>query len=110
MTIEVPQSLANLPEQEQALLLRAGLYEAGRKRIRQWEAEITEAEAEIERFESRYGMPFAQFESEALPKLDTLKAHEDYNDWFFWQNVLADRRSLLAAAHTTCRRYHSGAQ
>ena len=62
MTIELPQSLLNLPEKEQSLLLRAGLYEAGRTRIRQLEAEIIEAEAEIERFETRYGMSFAQFE------------------------------------------------
>ncbi len=87
-TLEIPRSLVNLPEQEQLLLLRAGLYEAGRARLRQLEAEVAEAEAEIQRFESRYGMPFAQFETEALPVLDTLQAHEDYNDWFFWQSVL----------------------
>lgn len=90
-TLDIPLSLANLPENEQLVLLRAGLYEAGRTRIRQLEAEIAEAEAEIQRFESRYRMPFAQFETEALPALDTLQAHEDYNDWFFWHSVLAER-------------------
>ena len=94
-TIELPRSLINLPEQEQRLLLRAGLYEAGRARLRQVEAEIAEAEAKSQRLESRYGMSFAQFESEALPMLDTFQVHEDYNDWFFWQSVLADRRSLF---------------
>lgn len=94
-TLEIPRSLVNLPEQEQLVLLRAGLYEAGRARLRQLEAEIAEAEAEIQRFESRYGMPFAQFEIEVLPILDTLQVHEDYNDWFFWQSVLTDRRSLF---------------
>lgn len=95
-TLEMPRSLVNLPEQEQRLLLRAGLYEAGRARLRQVEAEIAEAEAESQRLESRYGMPFTQFEIEVLSTLDTWQVHEDYNDWFFWQSVLADRRSLFA--------------
>lgn len=95
-TLEMPRSLVNLPEQEQLVLLRAGLYEAGRARLRQLEADIVESEAEVQHFESRYGMPFDQFETEALPMLDTLQAHEDYNDWFFWQSVLVDRRSLVA--------------
>ena len=76
--------------------MRAGLYEAGRARIRQLETEVAEAEAEIQRFEFRYGMPFAQFEAEVVPVCDTLQAHEDYNDWFFWQGIWTDRRSLLA--------------
>jgi hypothetical protein len=95
-TLELPLSLVSLPEREQMLLLRAGLYEAGRARIRQLEAEMAEAEVEIQRFETRYGMTFAQFETNALSMLDSLEAHDDYNDWFFWQSVLTDRRALLA--------------
>lgn len=95
-TLEMPRSFVDLPEQEQLVLLRAGLYEAGRARLRQLETEIAEAEAQVSRFESRYGISFGQFEAELLPKLDSFEAHEDYNDWFFWQTVLADRREVLA--------------
>ena len=41
-------------------------------------------------------MSLSRFEAEVLPTLDTLQAHEDDNDWFFWQSVLTEKRSLLA--------------
>ena len=56
VTVALPQALADLPEEERVLLLQAGLYEARRARIRQLEAEALEAEAEVERLESHYGM------------------------------------------------------
>lgn len=96
MTIELPDALADLPAQEQALFVRAGLYEAGQARIHQLEVEIAEAQAEMAHFETRYGAPFADFQARILPNLDTLQAHQDYNDWFFWASVLAEKQSLLA--------------
>ncbi len=96
MVLEIPDLLADLPAQERNRLIRSGLYEATRARIRQLEKEIAESKRYIQSFEDRYGISFAQFEKEALPKLDTLQAHEDYNDWFFWQNVLAENERLLA--------------
>jgi len=96
LTIDLPDALAELPTQEQVLFVRAGLYEAGQARIRQLEAEVAEANAEIARFETRYGAPFARFQAALLPGLDTLQAHQDYNDWFFWESVLAEKQSLLA--------------
>ena len=96
LTIDLPDALAELPTQEQVLFVRAGLYEAGQARIRQLEAEVAEAKAEIARFETYYGAPFAHFQATLLPDLDTLQAHQDYNDWFFWESVLAEKQSLLA--------------
>ena len=46
-------------------------------------------------------MPFQRFEAEQLPVLDTLQAHEDYNDWFYWQSVLDDKTRLLASIQQT---------
>ncbi len=96
MTLDIPDTLANLPQQERGLLIRAGLYEATRARIRQLEAEIAESEEHLHRFEAHYQVAFAGFESELLPTLDTIQAHEDYNDWFFWQSVLTEKQRLLA--------------
>jgi hypothetical protein len=96
MTLEIPDTLANLPQPERDLLIRAGLYEATRARLRQLAVEIVESEEHIRRFEARYQMPFSRFESELLPTLDTLEAHQDYNDWFFWQSVLVEKQRLLA--------------
>jgi len=96
VTLELPDSLLKLPERERSGLIRAGVYEASRARVRQLQAEIAECELEVRRFEKRYGMPFQRFEDELLPTLDTLQAHEDYNDWFYWQSVLNDKKDLLA--------------
>ena len=41
-------------------------------------------------------MALQRFEAEQLPVLDTLQVHEDYNDWFYWQSVLDERKNLLA--------------
>lgn len=96
MTLDVPDVLVGLPTREQALFIRAGLYEAGQAWRRRLEAEIAEAKAELTRFETRYGASFARFQATILPGLDTLQAHQDYNDWFFWESVLAEKQSWLA--------------
>lgn len=97
ITIEVPEKLQKLPSSERDALFRAGLYEAMHARIRQLEAEAAESSAEIARFERKYGLTFKRFEAEMLSSLDTQQAHEDYNDWFYWETVLAEKQRLLAA-------------
>ena len=96
MVVEIPNLLANLPSRERNRLIRGGLYEATRVRIRQLKKEIAESKKHIQIFEERYGFSFVQFETETLPTLDTFQAHEDYNDWFFWQNVLTENEHLLS--------------
>lgn len=95
MTLEIPQTLLELPENERLSFLQAGLYEAGRARIRQLRREVTEAEEQIRQFEQRYGVALSRFETEILPKADTFQEHDDYNDWVFWHSVLVDKQSLL---------------
>ena len=96
LVLEVPNLLANLPPQERNRLIRSGLYEATHARIRQLEKEIIESQKHILNFEKRYGVSFTQFEKDVLPTLDTLQVHGDYNDWFFWQNVLIKNEQLLS--------------
>ncbi|MBS1249132.1 MAG: hypothetical protein MAG431_00705 [Chloroflexi bacterium] len=81
MVLEIPNLLAELPPIEMDRLIRGGLYEAVRARIRQLKKEIAESKEHLHDFEERYGVSFAQFETTVLPELDTLQAHEDYNDW-----------------------------
>lgn len=95
ITIEIPDKLRKLPDSERDALIRAGLHEAMRVHIRQLEEEIAESLSEISRFEKKYGVSFEQFEAEMLSSLDTQQAHEDYNDWFYWQSVLAEKQRLL---------------
>jgi len=99
MTLEVPQALAELPEQERNQLLQAGLYEAWSARVRELEAEVAEAGVQVRQFEAQYGMPLDRFETEILPTTETLRIHEEYNDWFFWQNVLANKQAQLDRIH-----------
>jgi hypothetical protein len=97
VTLELPEPWLALSERERDRLLRAGVYEATRARIRQLQAEIAECKQHLRRFEERYGMSLQRFEAEQLAGLDTLQAHEDYNDWFYWQTVLDDKQLVLAS-------------
>ena len=99
VVLEIPEFLANLPAEERDRLIRSGVYEAARIRIQRLGDEIAESKQHIERFEARYGVAFSEFETELLSKLDTPEAHQDYNDWYFWQTVLAKNEKLLADLH-----------
>lgn len=66
--------------------------------MRQLQAEIAECEEHLRCFEAHYGMSLQRFEAEQLAGLDTLQAHGDYNDWFYWQAVLDDKVLELLAA------------
>lgn len=97
--VELPAALAELPPTERESLIRAGLYEATRARLRELEAKLAEAKLHLQQFEQQYGLSFERFEAERLPTLDSPQAHEDYNDWFFWQSVAAQQQALLVKLH-----------
>ncbi len=101
LILDVPETLSNLPEPQRALLIRAGMYQAIEALVKQLKKEIAESKRHIRRFEARYKTSFAQFETEILPTLDTLQAHEDYNDWFFWQGVLTEKQNSLTQLQQT---------
>jgi hypothetical protein len=96
ITITVPEALAGLPESEREWLILAGVREAVAARIRQLEVEHAEALQQIQEFEQQYGMPLSQFELELLPELESPRAHEAYNDWFYWQSVANEIEGLLS--------------
>ena len=95
ITVQVPEALGNLPSQEQNMLIQAGLGNAASARIQQLHGEIKLATEAIHRFERKYGVTFDHFENEMLPELDTLQAHEDYNDWFYWVQVRAEKELMI---------------
>ena len=94
MTVNVPKALAALSPAEREELIREGLYEAVQTRIRQVKAEIAESEEHVRRFEEKYGVSLEQFEKN-LGDSETYQAHDDYNDWFYWCEVLDRNRQLL---------------
>lgn len=99
MVLDVPEALGELSSEEREGLFRAGLREALAARARQVEKEIAEAVSEAQVYEERYQMGFERFESERLQESDTLQIHDDYNDWFYWTSVLAEKQQLLASLH-----------
>ena len=99
MMLRLPETLTRLPEPERDMLIRAGLHEATRARIHQMRAELAEAQRQVRRFETRYGLSLARFESEIMANQDSVQAHEDYNDWFYWQAVVEEKTRLLANLH-----------
>ncbi|MCP4421237.1 MAG: hypothetical protein GY805_31890 [Chloroflexi bacterium] len=96
MNVEIPKALAALSPSDRANLVREGLYEAVQARIRSLKADIVECEAHLHHFTEKYEVSFEQFETTMLADLDTHEAHEDYNDWFFWMEVLHNNRQLLS--------------
>lgn len=92
LILTVPDSLATLPVAEYDHLLRAGLRAAVLGRVDQLAAEIAKIQAQLAIFEQRYQLSFAELEAR-IP--DTVNAHEDYNDWFYWDQVLQEKQKLL---------------
>lgn len=91
--LRIPKAIETLVGDERDRLLRSALRVAAKQRARELTKERREAVAHIHRFERRYGVSLDEFERKKLRRLDTVRAHEDYTDWFFWTRVLerADR-------------------
>ncbi len=89
------QQLNHLPEFERERLLRAGIYEAAQARIHELRKEISECERHIREFERRYGVSFSEFEEKILPEAHAFAIHDDYNDWYYWEEILAEKKRLL---------------
>ena len=102
--LQVPKSVELLVGEERDRLLRAALRIAAKQRARELEKEQREALTHIRRYERKYGVPFAKFERVRLRKLDTVQAHEDYNDWFFWTSVLQRAEKAFDALKNGDRR------
>lgn len=97
MVLELPKILSDLPAEERELLVRTSLREAARFRVAQLQADYAEAEDQVRAFEARYGMSLASFEAAGLPGVNTHQQHEDYNDWFYWASVMAEKQRLLTS-------------
>lgn len=88
IALRVPKAIGMLASDERDRLLRTALRVAAKQRARELEKERHEALTHIRRYERKYGLPLTPFERKKLRSLDSVQAHEDYNDWFFWTRVL----------------------
>ncbi|TAH53053.1 MAG: hypothetical protein EYC68_05180 [Chloroflexota bacterium] len=94
--VRVPKAIEQLVEGEQDRLLRVALRMAAKTRAKELTQAQREASANVRRLEKKYGMTFNAFEKK-LGAMNTAQAHEDYNDWFFWLNVLERVQNARAA-------------
>lgn len=101
LTLDIPQGLTGLSPTERDSLIQEGLYEAIRARIPRVIAEITESKHHIHQYKIKYNASLKEFEENMLVGLDTLEAHADYNDWFFWSEVLSRNQQMLAELEKT---------
>lgn len=85
--VRVPKAIEQLVEGEQERLLRVALRMAAKARAKELTQAEREALSNVRRMEKKYGVAFKAFEKK-LGTMNTVQAHEDYNDWFFWMNVL----------------------
>jgi hypothetical protein len=86
--LSVPKAIEILVDDERERLLRTALRIAARQRAHELVKERREALTHIHRYERKYSASFATFERRKLRALSSTQAHEDYNDWFFWTQVL----------------------
>lgn len=86
--LRVPKAIEELIGDDRDRLLRTALRVAAKQRSRELATERREALAHIRRYERKYQLSLTEFEGKKLATLDTVQAHEDYNDWFFWTRVL----------------------
>ena len=86
--LRVPKAIEELVGDDRDRLLRTALRVAAKQRSRELATERREALARVRRYERKYHLSLAEFERKQLGALDTARAHEEYNDWFFWTRVL----------------------
>lgn len=94
--VRVPKAIEHLVQGEQDRLLRVALRVAAKTRAKELTLAKREASLNLRRFERKYGTTFKDFEKN-LRAINTLQAHEDYNDWFFWLSVLERTEKAHAA-------------
>lgn len=93
--VRIPEALNDLYGPEQERFLHSAFRQYARLRSRELLNEMQEAEAQVRQFEAHYGVSLAEFEAQLSPDEPSIKAHEDYNLWFFWQSVLDRQREIL---------------
>lgn len=84
--VRVPKAIEHLVQGEQDRLLRVALRVAAKTRAKELAQAKREASLNLRRLERKYGTTFKAFEK-SLGDINTVQAHEDYNDWFFWLSV-----------------------
>lgn len=84
-TINV-MDIAELPAHEMLSILRQGSV----LRLPHLEGRLRNAKEQVQQFELTYGKTLEQFRREGLPENANYQVHEDFIEWEYWHDVLAE--------------------
>lgn len=101
--------LTGIPREEYPVVLRLlkGAIDARTSKLSE---ELSVAAREIERFESKYRMTYADFREAYLAEHGGNEEHEDAIEWRYWQEVYQRTRALLEAYQRVQIEVKSGAK
>lgn len=98
--IDVHPALRGLPPQEIKFLIKTSFYDSARKRLLQLKKEAREAKEKITFYEKKYGCSFRELDSKGLPNDAGSDEHDDYLDWFFWEQNYQRNQELIQQYYT----------
>jgi len=85
--INVPTGIGQLLENDKKLMIRATRHVI-KERLWELKNRLEESQVKINEFRKKYGIDFNEFEKNITKgELSGASHHEDYNEWFFWENV-----------------------
>lgn len=79
-------NIAELPAHEMLSILRQGSV----LRLPHLEGRLRHAQEQVMQFEMTYGKKLEEFRSEGLPESADYQVHEDFIEWEYWHDVLAE--------------------
>ena len=91
--VKLPDFVENLPDQEREFLLKRLIAVCAGERVQRIQKDLQKIKKELERYEKIYGSSFEEFEK-IMPKDSSIKIHEDYVDWFFWNQVYHEKDEI----------------
>ena len=94
--VSIPEPIGKAIKGDERLILRASRHII-KEKLWEMKNQMEEAKEKINLFEEKYGVNFSGFEDKIKERMfSEHEHHEDYNEWFFWKEVLKRSRKTLS--------------
>jgi len=90
-----------LPREEQEEIFNIGAT----FRLIDLRKQLSRAQGNIKRFETKYGMTLEELESKGLPEDASYEMHEDYIEWHYWAKVREKTQNTLDVLMSFSKRH-----
>jgi len=91
MTKELKTLTNVLPQEELASIIKEGLV----VRLPLFEGRRALAKEKIHHFEKKYKKKYSYFKLKGIPQKADYEAHEDFVEWNYWENTLAQTEKTI---------------